>query len=124
MPTKGSEKSEPFVFVLDALTLDRTCYIEFASHDAARRENRSYGDTPMANSTHQRVFSSKLTDGSHVRQFDVHRSPAQGWSIREERDAEVVRQVTVEDWHRVEVAIRGFAVEAAQLTRRGWRTMH
>lgn len=78
----------------------------------------------MANTISRQVFSSRLTDGSHVRGFDVERSPAEGWRIREERDAEVVRQVTIGDWHRVELAIRGFAAEAAQLTRRGWRKMY
>jgi hypothetical protein len=72
----------------------------------------------------QRVFSSRLTDGSHVWRFDVERAPAEGWRVREERDAKVVRQVTYEDWHRVELAIRGFAIEAAELTRHGWRRMH
>ena len=78
----------------------------------------------MANSTIHRVFSSRLTDGAHVRGFDVERAPAEGWRIREERDSEVVRQVTYGDWHRVELAIRGFAAEAVQLTKRGWRQMH
>jgi hypothetical protein len=78
----------------------------------------------MANTTTRHVFSSRLTDGSHVRRFEVERAPAEGWRIREERDAKIVRQVTIEDWHRVELAIRGFAAEAVELTRRGWRRMH
>jgi hypothetical protein len=78
----------------------------------------------MGKSTAQLVFSRGLTDGAHVRRFDVERWPSEGWRIREERDAEVVRQVTCEDWHRVELAIRGFAAEAVQLTRRGWRNLN
>lgn len=78
----------------------------------------------MKNSaTVQRVFSRRLTDGSHVRRFDVERAPEHGWRIREERDAEVVRQVTIGDWHRVELAIRGFSVEASELTKKGWRVL-
>lgn len=73
------------------------------------------------NNTAQRVFSRGLTDGSHTRQFVVDRSPNEGWRIRDSRDTEVLRQVTYEDWHRVELAIRGFTVEAVQLTRQGWR---
>lgn len=80
----------------------------------------------MAHSTttNQRVFSSGVTDGAHVRRLDVERAPAQGWRIREERDTKIVRQVTYGDWHRVELAIRGFAAEATQLTRQGWRKLH
>jgi hypothetical protein len=80
--------------------------------------------TSMRTAVLQRVFSSRLTDGSHVLRFEVERAPSEGWRVREERDAKVVRQVTYEDWHRVELAIRGFAVEAAELTRQGWRRMH
>ena len=72
----------------------------------------------------QRVFSRGLTDGSHMRRLDVERSPSEGWRIREERDAKVVRQVTYADWHRVELAIRGFSAEAAELTKSGWRIFH
>jgi hypothetical protein len=75
----------------------------------------------MSDSSSRVVFSRGLTDGSHVRRLDVERAPAAGWHVREERDAQVVRHVTFEDWHRVELAIRGFSAEAAQLTRRGWR---
>ena len=69
------------------------------------------------------VFSRGLTNGSHVRRFNVERAPAEGWRVREERDAEV-KQVTYADWHRVELAIRGFSAEASQLTQKGWRIFH
>jgi hypothetical protein len=75
------------------------------------------------NNTSQRVFSSGLTDGSHTLRFDVERTPNEGWRIREQRDAEVVRQVFYGDWHRVELAIAASA-EAWQLKQRGWRTFH
>lgn len=77
--------------------------------------------TATRHTTSSLVFSRGLTDGPHVRRFEVTRTAAPAWQVREERDAEVVRQVTYEDWHRVELAIRGFSVEAALLTRRGWR---
>jgi hypothetical protein len=32
--------------------------------------------------------------------------------------------VTYPDWHRVELAIRGFSAEASQLTQKGWRIFH
>ena len=72
----------------------------------------------------QSVFSSGLTDGSHTLRFDVDRTPNEGWRIREQRDAEVVRQVFYGDWHRVELAIRSFSAEAWQLKQRGWRIFH
>ena len=78
----------------------------------------------MASSTSMCVFSRGLTDGAHVRRFDVERAPAEGWRVREERDSKVVRQVTYADWHRVELAIRGFAVKMAELTQAGWRISH
>jgi hypothetical protein len=71
-----------------------------------------------------RVFARELTDGSHTRRFEVDRAPEEGWRIREQHDAQIVRQVTYGDWHRVELAIRGFTAEAAQLTQRGWRIYH
>ena len=78
---------------------------------------------PMPEVMTKVVFSRGLTDGSHVRRFDVERAPAEGWHVREERDAEV-KQVTYADWHRVELAIRGFSAEASQLTQKGWRIFH
>ena len=75
----------------------------------------------MSSSPSRLVFSRGLTDGAHVRRLEVERAPSEGWRIREQRDAEVVRHVTYEDWHRVELAIRGFSAEAAQLSRKGWR---
>lgn len=67
------------------------------------------------------VFSRSLTDGAHQRCFAVERMPDFGWRVREEADTTIVRQATYDDWHRVELAIRGFALEAAALTRLGWR---
>jgi len=71
-------------------------------------------------STLKPVFSLNLTDGEHHRHFAVERAPNQGWRIRDESDAEVIRQVTFDDWHRVELAITGFSAEAAILSRHGW----
>jgi len=78
----------------------------------------------MKSTAPQSVFSSGLTDGSHTLRFDVERTPNEGWRVREQRDAEVVRQVVYGDWHRVELAIRGFSAEAWQLKQRGWRIFH
>ena len=68
----------------------------------------------------RRVFMRDLTDGAHGRRFNVEKTPTDGWRIRDERDSKVVRNVTYDDWHRVELAIKGFSAEAAQLKRHGW----
>jgi len=73
----------------------------------------------MPFTTARAVFSLNLTDGAHQRRFAVERANL-GWHVRDETDAEVIRQVTFDDWHRVELAIRSFTVEAEQLTRLGW----
>ena len=78
----------------------------------------------MKSTAAQSVFSRGLTDGAHTLRFDVERAPSEGWKIREQHDTEVVRQVTYGDWHRVELAIRGFSALAWQLTQRGWRIFH
>ena len=72
-------------------------------------------------STSGPVYSIALTDGAHHRRFAVERAPPSGWRIREESDTQVIRQATFDEWHRVELAIRALAVEAAALARRGWR---
>ena len=72
----------------------------------------------------RRVYSRGLTDGSHIRRLEIERAPNEGWRVREERDSEIVRQVTYGDWHRVELAIHGSSAKAAQLTQCGWRIFH
>jgi hypothetical protein len=67
------------------------------------------------------VFSRQLQQNGHSRRFTVEMSPGVGWRVRDERDAEPVRQREYDDWHRVELAISRFAIEAAQLARAGWR---
>jgi len=69
------------------------------------------------------LFRRSLRHGPHVRSFSVEKAPAHRWQIRDVSDADLVRQVTCEDWHRVELAVRRFEVEAAQLVREGWREM-
>jgi hypothetical protein len=68
-----------------------------------------------------RVFSRRLKQGEHSRRFSVDMDPALGWQVQDQRDAEPVRRKTYDDWHRVELAIFRFALEAAQLAREGWQ---
>ena len=67
------------------------------------------------------LFTLDLTDGAHRRHFAVERVANLGWQVCEESETEIIRQTTLSDWHRVELAIRAFNVEAAALTRNGWR---
>jgi hypothetical protein len=50
-----------------------------------------------------RVF----THAGHTDRFTVTRSQA-GWDVREERDNNVVRKASYQDWHRVERAMQVF----------------
>ena len=50
-----------------------------------------------------RVF----THAGHTDRFTVTRSQS-GWDVREERDNNVVRKVSYQDWHRVERAMQVF----------------
>ena len=75
----------------------------------------------MALTTPSRLFSRHLQLGSHSRFFNVDVEPGVGWLVYERTDDQPVRQRTYDDWHRVELAMSRFAIEASQLTREGWR---
>lgn len=68
-----------------------------------------------------RVFSRHLNQGDHSRTFSVDMDPGAGWHVRDEGDAQTLRQRTYDDWHRVELAMSRFAIEAARLAREGWQ---
>jgi hypothetical protein len=68
----------------------------------------------------RRVFSRQLSQGAHSRRFSVDMDPTSGWTVRDEQDAELIRQTLYDDWHRVELAMSRFALAAQQLTRDGW----
>jgi hypothetical protein len=65
----------------------------------------------------RRVFSRQLSQGAHSRRFSVDMDPTSGWTVRDEQDAELIRQTL---YDRVELAMSRFALEARQLTRDGW----
>ncbi len=47
--------------------------------------------------------------------------PAQGgWELREESDSQILRQVKVSDWHRVERARDVWSLRALSLQEAGW----
>jgi hypothetical protein len=53
------------------------------------------------------MFSRERVESGHTLRFTITKGPV-GWDVREERDREVVREVTYTDWHRVERAMRVF----------------
>ena len=66
------------------------------------------------------IFSKRLLSQEHVREFVVGEADERGWEVREEEDNQVVKRTWMHDWHRVENAMRKFALEAMQLQRAGW----
>ena len=67
-----------------------------------------------------RVLSKRLSFGAHTCTFTVEMTPGAGWQVRYEHDAKPTYQKRYDDWHRVEIAISRFAIEAARLTQEGW----
>lgn len=53
------------------------------------------------------MLTREIVSAGHVTRITVTRS-SQGWDVREELDTRVVRNVHLEDWHRVERAIQKF----------------
>ena len=68
-----------------------------------------------------RLFSRRLLQGEHTLHFSVETDPVSGWQVHELRDDTSILQRKYDDWHRVELAMSRFAIEASQLTRDGWR---
>ena len=66
------------------------------------------------------LFTKRLRSENHVKEFVVGEAGERGWEVREEVDDCIVRHTWLHDWHRVENAMRRFALEATQLQRAGW----
>lgn len=67
------------------------------------------------------MFAKELTHDGHVRRFSVSDAGQNGWEVRIEQDAAVVRRFCYTDWHRVERALGAIALEVQALVRDGWR---
>jgi hypothetical protein len=65
------------------------------------------------------AFAKSIRKANHIRRYIIQPSPV-GWEVRQEQDSQVVRQVSYQDWHRVERARRAFVVEMSQLQENGW----
>lgn len=65
-------------------------------------------------------FVRHIRNQDHTRRYSIATTEA-GWEVREERDSEVVKQVRISDWHRVERARHSIVVELQELREKGWR---
>jgi hypothetical protein len=66
------------------------------------------------------MFSLRLRNAAHIRQFLISDTGPSGWEVREEVDSQVVRMARYFDWHRVERAQREFEREVVELMECGW----
>ncbi len=66
------------------------------------------------------MFERNLTCDGHTRRFVIEPRGADGWVVKEERDAAVVRTKVYDDWHRVERARAAMQAEISGLTAQGW----
>ena len=64
-------------------------------------------------------FDKRLRFQDTTRRFAILPT-ATGWEVREERDSQVVKQVQLQDWHRVERARRTITIELKKLQEKGW----
>jgi hypothetical protein len=81
----------------------------------------SYGGPawmPMTSSLSP-LFVKQLKQAGKMIRFSI--LPIQGgWELLEESDSEILRQVRVSDWHRVERARDMFSMKASSLLDNGW----
>jgi hypothetical protein len=74
---------------------------------------------PMT-STESPLFLKQLKQAGNILTFSIFPTNAGGWEVREEAGDEVVRQVRLSDWHRVERAREAFSLKAMSLREAGW----
>ena len=65
------------------------------------------------------AYTNHLHNHAHERRFRISVA-ADGWEVVEEADRQVVRQVSYNDWHRVERAKRTWLQRVAALKAQGW----
>jgi hypothetical protein len=65
------------------------------------------------------LFVKQLKQAGKMIRFSI--LPIQGgWELLEESDSQILRQVRVSDWHRVERARDMFSMKASSLLDNGW----
>jgi hypothetical protein len=66
------------------------------------------------------LFLKQLKQAGNIMRFSIFPNSAGGWEVKEEAGDEVVRQVRLSDWHRVERARDAFSLKAMSLREAGW----
>ena len=74
---------------------------------------------PMT-STESPLFLKQLKQAGNILTFSIFPTNTGGWEVKEESGNEVVRQVRLSDWHRVERARDAFSLKAISLREAGW----
>ena len=67
------------------------------------------------------LLAATLVRADHVRSFQVRRASPTGWEASEREDQRIVQQRRYTDWHRVELTLRRYTREIAELREQGWR---
>ncbi len=63
----------------------------------------------------------EYSEAGRMHRVTVTKHREGGWDVREERDAQLLRETRYTDWHRVERAVSKMTSEASELERSGWR---
>jgi hypothetical protein len=71
-------------------------------------------------STESPLFIKQLKQAGNILTFSIFPTTAGGWEVKEEAGNQIVRQVRLSDWHRVERAREAFSLKAMSLREAGW----
>ena len=67
------------------------------------------------------MYARTFHKAQQTRRFIITSLEANGWEVRDEQDAQVLRRVQYTDWHRVERAVLMMSLEVSALEGNGWR---
>ena len=84
------------------------------------RHDRGVVDGLLMTSTESPLFLKQLKQAGNILTFSIFPTTAGGWEVKEEAGDEIVRQVRLSDWHRVERARDAFSLKAMSLREAGW----
>ena len=80
----------------------------------------SLSDGMPMTSSESPLFLKQLKQAGNIMRFSIFPTNSGGWEVKEEAGDEVVRQVRLSDWHRVERAREAFSLKAMSLREAGW----
>jgi len=66
------------------------------------------------------MYARTFHKAHRTRRFVITSLETNGWEVRDEQDAEILRRVCYTDWHRVERARMAFTELAMRLEDAGW----